>query len=114
MKSDGVYIHHIIDAVDQIMEYTQGVNKNDFQKSRMIQDAVIRNFEIIGEATKQVSDSTRSNFPDVPWKNMAGMRDKLIHDYMGVDLDAIWNTIEEMLPNLRGDLQKIADELDTK
>lgn len=107
MKNDRSYILHIIDSIDQIFEYIDQVSVSEFKASRLIQDAVIRNFEIIGEAAKQVSTKTREEFKDVPWKKMAGMRDKLIHNYMGVDLGAVWNTIQEILPALREDLNKI-------
>ena len=73
----------------------------------MIQDAVIRNFEIIGEASKKVSDELRKVNHEVPWKEMSGMRDKLIHDYIGVDIDVIWKTIIQDLPGLK----KLFEEL---
>ncbi len=75
----------------------------------MVQDAVIRNFEIIGEAAKLLSDNVRAEADHIPWKNMAGMRDKLIHNYMGVDLEAVWNTIENILPQLEQDLSELLD-----
>lgn len=110
MKSDSVFILHIVDSIDQIMEYTDGLSGDEFKNNRLVQDAVIRNFEIIGEASKQISTDTRTNHPDIPWGSMAGMRDKLIHNYLGVDLNIVWNTITEVLPNLRSDLIGIADD----
>jgi uncharacterized protein with HEPN domain len=112
MKSDNVYIFHIIDSMDQIAEYTDPLDYNSFMESRMIQDAVIRNLEVIGEAAKNVSNSTKADHPQIPWKQMAGMRDKLIHNYMGVDLGAVWNTVEKVIPDLKRDLQQIADQTD--
>jgi len=73
----------------------------------MVQDAVIRNIEIIGEATKKISRDFRTMHNEIPWKEMAGIRDKLIHDYMGVDVDVIWKTIEIGLPELKLLFQKI-------
>jgi uncharacterized protein with HEPN domain len=89
MKSDKIYILHMIDSMDQISEYTDQISTEEFKSNRFIQDAVVRNFEVIGEAAKNISDQTRETYPHIPWKNMAGMRDKLIHNYMGVDLDAV-------------------------
>lgn len=112
MKSDKIYILHIIDSMDQISEYTDQISSEEFKEVRLIQDAVIRNFEIIGEAAKNVSDQTRKKYPHIPWKKMAGMRDKLIHNYMGVDLDAVWNTIEEIIPTIREELVKVAHSME--
>ncbi|TVQ15099.1 MAG: DUF86 domain-containing protein [Balneolaceae bacterium] len=101
MKSDKIYILHIIDSMDQINEYTAQISPEEFKENRLIQDAVVRNFEIMGEAAKNVSNQTREKYSQIPWKNMAGMRDKLIHNYMGVDLDAVWNTIHDIIPSMR-------------
>ena len=101
MKDDSIYIDHILLSINNILIYTKDISKEDFAKNTLIQDAVIRNFEIIGEATKKISpDFKKVNF-EVPWKEMAGMRDKLIHDYIGVDIQVIWDTIQQDLPNLQ-------------
>ncbi|WP_340103962.1 HepT-like ribonuclease domain-containing protein [Rhodohalobacter sp. 8-1] len=94
MKSDKVYVLHIIDSIDQIVEYTDQIHRDEFKENRLIQDAVVRNFEIIGEAAKNISNRTREKYSYIPWEQMAGMRDKLIRNYMSVDLNAVWNTIE--------------------
>ena len=101
MKYDSLYIDHILQSVDNILEYTKELTKKDFSKNKLVQDAVIRNFEIIGEATKKVSDDYKQVHFEVPWKEMSGMRDKLIHDYIGVDIAVIWKTIKEDLPSLK-------------
>jgi uncharacterized protein with HEPN domain len=101
MKDDSFYIDHILQSIDNILEYTKGLNKKEFSKNNMVQDAVIRNFEIIGEETKKVSDEYKQVHFEVPWKEMSGMRDKLIHDYIGVDIGVIWKTIKEDLPPLK-------------
>jgi len=98
-----------LDSIHYIFEYTDGMSKEEFLNQKMVQDAVIRNFEIIGEATKLLSDNVRTEADHIPWKNMAGMRDKLIHNYMGVDLEAVWNTIENVLPQLEQDLSELLD-----
>ena len=101
MKDDSIYIDHILLSINNILIYTKDISKEDFAKNTLIQDAVIRNFEIIGEATKKISpDFKKVNF-EVPWKEMAGMRDKLIHDYIGIDIQVIWDTIQQDLPTLQ-------------
>ena len=101
MKDDSIYIDHIVQSIDNILEYTKVLNKKDFAKNNLVQDAVIRNFEIIGEATKKVSNEYKQVHFKVPWKEMSGMRDKLIHDYIGVDIAVIWKTIKEDLSTLK-------------
>jgi uncharacterized protein with HEPN domain len=98
VRDEAVYLLHILDAIGQIQEYLDGLGYEEFSRSRLVQDAVIRQFEIIGEATKNLSESTRCRAVNVPWKNMAGMRDKLIHQYFGVDIAAVWTTAKEDLP----------------
>ena len=84
-KSPVIYLRHIQDCIGKIQEYTKDLDEDGFLKNTMIQDAVIRNFEIIGEATKQLNSDFRAKYPTIEWKKIAGMRDKLIHDYIGVD-----------------------------
>jgi uncharacterized protein with HEPN domain len=107
MKENQVYIEHILQAVEKILEYSKDMSKNDFSNNEMVQDAVIRNIEIIGEATKKISDYFKASYPSIPWKLMAGMRDKLIHDYMGVDTEVIWKTMEKDIPLLKSLLLNI-------
>jgi uncharacterized protein with HEPN domain len=83
------------------------MDEQSFLENTLIQDAVIRNFEIIGEATKHLSDSFRAKYPNVEWKKIAGMRDKLIHDYIGVDLWAVWGVVENVLPELEHSINEI-------
>lgn len=94
MKDNRSYIEHILQAIDRIFKYTQGISRDDFDRNEMLQDAVIRNIEIIGEATKNISNSFKKTYPEIPWREMSGMRDKLIHDYIGTDLEVVWKTIE--------------------
>jgi len=97
---DRTYLEHILDAIGQIFQYTQG-GKEVFLADRKIQDAVIRNFEIIGEAAKHISSAVRQKHPEIPFKPMAGMRDEMIHEYFGVDLKLVWRVIEKELPALK-------------
>ncbi|MFH1096432.1 MAG: DUF86 domain-containing protein [Candidatus Desantisbacteria bacterium] len=105
-----VYLRHIMDAICRIEEYIEGINYRDFIKSNLVQAGVIREIEIIGEATKRLSDGFKEGYSDIPWKKMAGMRDKLIHDYMGVDMDAVWDTIERDIPQLREKIKGVFEK----
>ena len=106
MKDDRVYLAHILDAVERIQKYTSE-GKSEFDRDEKTQDAVVRNLEIIGEATKNVSDELRSNRPDIPWRRLAGMRDKLIHEYFGVNLTIVWEVVDQELPKLGAQVSEI-------
>jgi uncharacterized protein with HEPN domain len=82
--------------------------------SLLIQDGVIRSFEVIGEAVKQISSELRQSHPEVPWRQMAGFRDVLIHDYMGLDLNEVWNVVERDLPDLKGNILLVLQELENE
>lgn len=107
MKSDQVYLRHILEAIEQIDIYVAGMSKDDFFSNRMAQDAVIRQLAIIGEAARLISDSLRQSCPGIPWANIVGMRNILIHDYMGVDIGEVWRTVEVDLPELRRQVESI-------
>lgn len=100
MKDDGVYLLHLRDAIDAVLSYT-AAGREDFLADRKTQDAVVRNLQVIGEAVKRLSDNLKQAHPDVAWRQIAGMRDKLVHDYFGVDLDLVWQVVEHELPTLR-------------
>ena len=105
-----MFIKHIRDAIDLIFEYTEDLNKTSFNLKDMIQDAVIRRIEIIGEAAKNVSIDFREKYPDIPWKIIAGMRDKLIHGYFNVDVERVWNVIVKDIPALKKQIEDIIDK----
>jgi uncharacterized protein with HEPN domain len=107
MKNPIIYIEHIHTSVLRIKSYTTSIDEETFLKNPLIQDAVIRNFEIIGEATKKLSNEFRLKYPAIEWKKIAGMRDKLIHDYIGVDLWAVWAVVENILPELEIQIKEV-------
>ena len=110
MTDDRTYLLHVQDAIVQIMAYTAR-GESEFRKNRQVQDAVIRNFEIIGEAVKHISSDLRSGHPDIPWKQIAGMRDEMIHEYFGVDLTIVWDTVQNDLPKLKQTIDQCVSEL---
>lgn len=109
MKDDRVYLSHIRDAIDRIDAFTAD-GHDRFLQDIMVQDAVIRNLEVIGEAAKGLSEEIRSANPDVPWKQIAGMRDVLIHHYFGVKLETVWQVVIEHLPRLRERVEELIDK----
>lgn len=104
MKDDQLYLTHILECIQRIESYTAD-GYAAFSQSQQIQDAVIRNFEIIGEAAKRISPGMRQAHPHMPWRQMTAFRDVLIHDYFGIDLDEVWQTIQVNLPDLKGEVE---------
>ena len=100
MKKDEPYVLHILDAVSSIRKFCKGKTKREFLANEMLREAVVRKLEIIGEAAKRLSKEFRSSVPSAPWTAIAGMRDKLIHGYFGVDLNAVWKTVKDDLPDM--------------
>lgn len=105
-KDNSIYLEHILERANKIIEFIQGMNENDFLNDEKTQSAVIRELEVIGEATKRISDDYKALHNEIPWKLMSGMRDVLIHDYEGVDPFTIWDTIQHNIPHLIEQLQK--------
>ena len=106
-RNSNLYIRDILDCIDKVEEYVKGLSFEDFAKNKMVIDAVVRNFEIIGEAAKNISAEVKTKYNKIPWKEMAGMRDKTIHEYFGVDLKIIWKTIKQSLPSLKKSIKII-------
>lgn len=109
MKNDKLYLTHIKESIGKI-QICASEGYEAFVADFKIQDAMIRNFEIIGEATKQVSEQTKERRDDIPWSKIAGLRDVLIHDYMGVDLDEVWNIVQLQLPALSDAVDEILSQ----
>lgn len=109
-RADKEYLRDILIACENITEYIAGYNFNMFLDDRKTQDAVLRNIEIIGEAVKSISDTTKKKYTMIEWKEIARTRDKLIHSYFGVDLDVVWDIITVDIPELQEQIKKIIKE----
>ena len=104
MKEDRVYLGHILEAAERIVLYGQD-GEDRFRRDVRTQDAIIRNLQVMGEAVKKVSADTREAHPDIPWKDIAGMRDRVVHDYFGISLDIVWDVVVNHVPPLREKLR---------
>ena len=100
------YLHDILENTYKALDFVKGMTGDDFLQDEKTVFAVIRALEIVGEATKKIPDEIRAKYPDIPWREMAGMRDKMVHDYFGVNLMVVWKTIVEDLPVLKSRIQK--------
>ena len=105
------FLQDIQNSVTKVFKYTQNINYQEFVSNDMIKDAVERNFEIIGEAVKNLSEDFRNKYPNIPFKQVAGMRDKLIHDYFGIDYEIVWKTIKDKLPEFNADIERLIANL---
>lgn len=106
-RDEALYLRHILDAIARVEEYLQGLEEPAFSRNTLVQDGVIRQIEIIGEATRRLSTALRDRYPGIPWQDIAGMRDKLVHDYFGVDMEKVWLTAKDDLPTLKTEVQRI-------
>lgn len=100
MERDGAYLLDILKAARLAVEYLSGISKETFLQDTKLQDSVIRRIEIIGEAARRVSSSSRETLPEIPWLEMIGMRNLMIHDYDVVDIEMVWDTVQHDLPRL--------------
>lgn len=106
MKGDRLYLGHIIEAVERIIAYA-AAGEEAFRRDLMVQDAIIRNIQVMGEAVKKISAEMRAAHPEVPWRDIAGMRDRLVHDYFGISLDIVWDVAKNHIPPLRESLPRV-------
>jgi uncharacterized protein with HEPN domain len=102
-----LYLNDIFEAIERIDTYVKGLTFEEFSKDTLVIDAVIRNFEIIGEATKHIPAEITIAHPNVQWKKMAGMRDKLSHEYFGVNIEILWKTAKNRLPSLKSTVKEL-------
>lgn len=112
MKKDEVYLQHIVDAITNIEDFIAGIEKNGFLKNKLVQSAIIRQLEIIGEAVKNISPLLKKTHGNIPWKDIAGLRDKLIHQYFGVDIQLVWIICVRDIPVFKEHIVKIIQEIE--
>jgi uncharacterized protein with HEPN domain len=110
MKSDSTYLAHILEAIQTIQDYLEGVSYEQFESNKMIADAVVRELEIIGEASNNLSADFRGRHPDILWRRMKDMRNFLIHEYFGVNTKVVWDTCKNDLPSLRDFIATALDD----
>jgi len=108
------YVQDILDSISETKEFTAGFSFEDFRNDRKTQNAVIRSIEVMGEAAKKIPPSLRRKHAGVPWQKMSGMRDKLIHEYSGVDMEIVWQAIKEELPAVKPLIARVLKELEHK
>lgn len=105
------YIEDILEAMTSAMEFTKDLSYEEFVKDKKTVYAVIRAIEIIGEAVKNIPEEIRNNYPDIPWRSMSGMRDKVIHGYFGVKVERVWEVVKRDIPNLKPKFEKMLSEI---
>jgi uncharacterized protein with HEPN domain len=113
-RKDIDLIRDINESIKRIVSYTRNIEYNDFVHDYKTQDAVIRNIEIMGEAVKSLSEKVKIDIVDIPWKSIAGLRDKLIHDYFGVNIDIVWNIVKNEIPSLISKIKIILQNMKEK
>jgi uncharacterized protein with HEPN domain len=106
-RGDKEFILDMLIACKNILEYTKDMDFDRFSRSQMVIDAVMRNIEILGEATKNVSDKLKSKYPEIEWRKISGTRDRIIHFYFGIKLEIVWDIISTHIPNLKRQLENI-------
>jgi len=110
----GDFIEDIVDAMDKALKFTEGMSYEEFAHDEKTLFAVVRAIEIIGEAVKNIPEDVRKKYPEIPWKGMAGMRDKVIHGYFGVDAKVVWDTVKRRIPELKPLFERMLDELERR
>lgn len=106
-QSEKLYLQDIFNAINQIEEYQRGMTLDTFINDKKTIDAIVRNLEIIGEAANNIPQEFKTSNPTIPWREMISMRNKVLHEYFGVDLEILWKTTHEDLPQLKQELEKL-------
>jgi len=109
MKDDRLYLIHISECIERIESYITEKDKQQFLDSSLIQDAIIRNLQTLAESTQRLSDEAKESMSEVDWFKIAGFRNVLVHDYLGIDIERVWNILEKDLPALKKAVQKMLD-----
>jgi uncharacterized protein with HEPN domain len=109
-----IFIEHILENIEDIEKFSKGISEKEFEEDSMVQKAVIKSIEIIGEASKNISGDIKRKYSSVPWKDIIGMRDKLIHHYFGIDLTTIWKVIKEDIPDFKEEILRIKKDIEEK
>jgi len=110
-KEYKVYLNDILECIEKIEKYTKGVSYEKFAKSTLIEDAVIRNLEVIGEAVKKIPADVKREYSGIEWKKISGLRDVLIHEYFGINLEIVWDIIVNKIPELKVSIMKISEAI---
>lgn len=111
MKDENLYLVHMLECVHAILNYTDGVAMDELHKAGMLQDAVLHNLQLIGENVKHISDDTLARMPDQPWHKIKGLRNMIVHEYIGINMDVIVNVVEQHLESLCHDLEKVVSNV---
>src|SRR4030067_2432495 len=112
-RSDKLLLEDILEAIESVLEYTHDITVEEFFSNKKTKDAVIRNFEIIGEAANKLSIELKNQYPHIDWQGIIGFRNKLVHDYFGVDYDVVWNIKTNHLPTLKNDIRRLISKSNT-
>jgi uncharacterized protein with HEPN domain len=110
LSRDKVYLKHILECIRRVEEDVQG-NETVFRTNRIVQDAVLRNLQVLSESTKRLSAQLKSSQPDIPWRDIANFRNRAVHYYLNINLDIVWGIIANDLPSLKNAVQKLQNDL---
>ena len=108
------YVLDLLASLQELEEFTEGLDFDTFARDRKTINAVLRSLEVMGEAAKRIPSQIRERYPGIPWKRMAGMRDKLIHEYSGVDLEIVWGVVKDEIPPLKPLLERLCQHLEQR
>ena len=106
-KDTNIFLSHILESISYIEHDTDGKSKQDFLNDRVVQDLVVRRLAVIGEAARNIPDDFRKKHKQIPWRSITGMRDVVVHDYFSLDFGRIWDTVENDLPKVKKEIEKI-------